>query len=147
MSINRPGKPGFSLIEILIVVMLLSAAILPIYSIIKSGQKRIGRADTRTLATLFGASAIELARTLGYDKAQKLPMEREFQELMENAKKNGYDLTPSTTQQPLKVPMGARPTSLLRVEILVRSRSRTMVSDVPELKFVTIITDPRYNFY
>jgi prepilin-type N-terminal cleavage/methylation domain-containing protein len=144
-----PGlwRHGFSLIEVLIVVMLITAGILPIYSIIKSGQKRIGRADTRTLATMFGASAIELARTLGFEKSQKLAMQPDFQELADNAKRNGYDLVPSSSRQELKVHAGAKPTFLLRVEITIRSRNRTALSDIPELKFMTILSDPRYNFY
>lgn len=147
MNTIRFCRGGFSLIEILIVIMLISGAILPIYSIIKSGQQRIGRADTRTLATLFGSSAIELAKTLGYEKVQTLPMDRDFQALMENAQKNGYDIIPSTTQQSLKVNPGARPTSLIRVEIKIKSRSRTLMADIPELTFVTILSDSRYNFY
>lgn len=138
---------AFSLIEVLIVVMLITAGILPIYSIIKSGQKRLGRADSRTLATLFGSSALEVARALGYDKAQKLTTESEFIALQENARKNGYDLFLTLQRQELKVPMGAKPTFLLRVEVLVKSRARVLLSDIPELRFITILTDPRYNFY
>ena len=141
------ARRAFSLIEILIVVMLVSAGMLPVYSIIKSGQKRIGRADSRTLATLFGASAIELARTLGFEKSQNLMTQPEFMELQENAKKNGYDIFTSATRQDLKVAIGAKPTYLLRVEILIKARRTTIVSDIPELKFMTIIADPRYNFY
>jgi len=152
MTVNKRFKPfrilsGFSLVEVLIVVMLISAGILPIYSLIKSGQKRLTRADTRTLATLFGSSAIELARTLGYEKAQKLNMDRDFKELQENAKKNGYDLIPSAQKQEIRVSPGAKPTALLRVEVLVKSRNRTLLSDAPELRFITILTDTRYNFY
>ena len=127
--------------------MLVSVGILPIYSIIKGGQRRIVRADTRTLATLFGSSAIELAKTLGYEKSQKLIVDRDFKELQENAKKNGYELIPSTQKKELKVPTGSRPTGLLRVEIRVKSINRISAVDAPELKFLTILTDPRYNFY
>ncbi len=127
--------------------MLVSVGILPIYSIIKGGQRRIVRADTRTLATLFGSSAIELAKTLGYEKSQKLIVDRDFKELQENAKKNGYELIPSTQKKELKVPAGSRPTGLLRVEIRVKSINRISAVDAPELKFLTILTDPRYNFY
>lgn len=144
---NNRSPRGFSLIEVLLVVMLLSAGILPIYSILKSGQKRIVRADSRTLATLFGASAIELARTLGFEKAQKLGIQKDFIDLAENARKNGYNLIPSTTRQELKVLPGSKPTALIRVEITVHNRTKTLISDVPELKFMTIISDPRYNFY
>lgn len=143
-----PSRRAFSLIEMLIVVMLISAGILPIYSIIKSGQRRIVRADNRTLATLFGASAIELARTLGYDKClQKLENQPDFQELMANAHKNGYKITSHTTTQDLKVPKDGRPTKLLRVEITVGNIRTMSVVDVKEIVFVTILSDPRYNFY
>ena len=136
-----------TLIEILIVVMLLSAGILPIYSLIKSGQKRIIRADTRVMATLFGSSAIELARTVGYDRAQKLDQEKEFIELRETAQKNGFNLEFAANLQPLlPVPQGAKPMFLLRVQIVVSPISRS-VTDSPPLTFVTILSDPRSNFY
>lgn len=138
---------GFSLIEVLIVVMLLSVGILPIYSLIKSGQTRIVRADTRVMATLFGASAIELARTLGYDRAQRLGQEKDFIELKDNAQKNGFYLEFAPNLQPIKpLPDGAKPMFLLRIQIVIRPISRTFV-DSPALKFVTILTDPRYNYY
>ncbi|HNV70656.1 MAG TPA: hypothetical protein PKO06_13230 [Candidatus Ozemobacteraceae bacterium] len=140
-------RRAFSLVEILIVVMLMSAGILPIYSLIKGGQKRIVRADTRTLATLYGSSAIELARTLGYEKAGQLDKEKEFQELCENAQKNGFQiLYQSKREKVLPSPPGAQQQYLLRVDILVKAINR-VISDVPELNFTTIITDPRVNFY
>lgn len=140
-------RSAFSLIEVLVVVMLISAGILPIYSLIKSGQKRIVRADTRVMATLFGASALELARTLGYDRAQKLDQDKDFQELKANAQKNGFNLEFIPNLQPLlPLPQGAKPMFLLRVQIVVSPISRTF-SDTPTLRFVTILTDPRYNFY
>jgi len=147
MTDSRCRRAAFSLIEILLVVMMLSAGILPIYSLMKSGQRRIVRADTRVIATLYGASALELARTLGYDRAQKLPMEKDYAELKENASKNGFNLEVSCNLQPLlPLPKGAKPTYLLRVIITVTAVNRT-ISDIPVLRFVTILTDPRYNYY
>ncbi len=144
---GRDCRKAFSLIEVLVVIMLISAGILPIYSLIKSGQKRIVRADTRVMATLFGTSAIELARTLGYDRAQKLDMEKDFNTLKENASKNGFNLEFTPTLQPVTpLPKGAKPMSLLRIQITISPISRTF-TDNPVMKFVTILSDPRYNFY
>lgn len=147
MTDSRRSRAAFSLIEVLVVVMLLSAGILPIYSLMKSGQRRIVRADTRVIATLLGASALELARTLGYDRAQKLPLEKDFVELKENASKNGFNLEFSHNLQPLvPLPKGAKKVYLLRIIITVTAIGRTF-TDIPALRFVTILTDPRYNYY
>ncbi len=146
--INRNRKRAFSLVEILIVIMMISAGILPIYSLMRSGQKRIVRADTRTMATLFGASALELARTLGYDKAQRLHKDEDFLELQKTADKNGFELRFEPTLQPVTpLPQGAKPMFLLRIKISVVSKHKTAESDVPVLTFVSILTDPRYNYY
>lgn len=145
---HKYSRKAFSLIEILIVVMLISAGILPIYSLIQSGNKKIKRADTRTMATLFGTSAIELARTLGYDKAQKLNKDEDFLKLAETAKKNGFEIRFEPTLQPVQpLPKGAKPMFLLRVKITVTATHKKKKSDVKVLTFVTILTDPRYNFY
>lgn len=141
-------RKAFSLVEILIVIMMISAGILPIYSLMRSGQKRIVRADTRTMATLFGTSAIELARTLGYDKAQKLQKDEDFLELQNTADKNGFELRFEPTLQPVSpLPPKAKPMFLLRIKIIVVSKHKKVESDVPVLTFVTILTDPRYNYY
>ena len=146
--INRNRKRAFSLVEILIVIMMISAGILPIYSLMRSGQKRIVRTDTRTMATLFGASALELARTLGYDKAQRLQKDEDFLELQKTADKNGFELRFEPTLQPVTpLPQGAKPMFLLRIKISVVSKYKTAESDVPVLTFVSILTDPRYNYY
>ena len=146
--INRNRKRAFSLVEILIVIMMISAGILPIYSLMRSGQKRIVRADTRTMATLFGASALELARTLGYDKAQRLQKDEDFLELQKTADKNGFELRFEPTLQPVTpLPQGAKPRFLLRIKISVVSKYKTAEADVPVLTFVSILTDPRYNYY
>jgi len=141
-------RSGFSLVEILIVIMMITAGILPIYSLMQSGQKRIVRADTRTMATLFGTSAIELARTLGYDKAQKLQNDEEYMELVKTADKNGFEMHFEPTLQPvMPLPKNAKPLYLLRIKITVVSKHRTASDDVPVLTFVSLLTDPRYNFY
>ncbi len=146
--INKNRNKAFSLVEILIVIMMISAGILPIYSLIRSGQKRIVRADTRTIATLFGTSALELARTLGYDKAQKLHNDDDFIELQKTADKNGFELAfDQVLHSVAPLPEGAKPMYLLRIRITVTSKVRTAQSDVPVLTFVTILTDPRYNYY
>ena len=147
MTVNNK-KFGFSLVEVLIVIMMVSAGILPIYSLMQSGNKRIRRADTRTIATLFGTSAVELARTLGYDKAQNLHKDKDFLELQKTAVDNGFDLKFEKTLHPVKpLPPGAKPMFLLRIKITVISKYKKKVSDVPVLTFVTILTDPRYNYY
>lgn len=144
----RRDKKAFSLVEILIVIMMISVGILPMYSLMTSGQKRIMRADTRTMATLFGTSAIELARTLGYDKAQRLHRDEDFLELQKTADKNGFELQfEPTLQKVMPKPPKAKDMYLLRIKITVISKYKKSESDVPVLTFVTIITDPRYNFY
>lgn len=148
MMHRNKRNTAFSLVEILIVIMMISAGILPIYSLVRSGQKRIVRADTRTIATLFGTSAIELARTLGYDKAQKLHKDDDFIELQKTADKNGFELAFEPVLQAVTpLPQGAKPMFLLRIKITVTSKIRTQESDVPVLTFVSIMTDPRYNYY
>ncbi len=148
MMTAATDKRAFSLVEILIVIMMITAGILPIYSLMQSGQKRIVRADTRTMATLFGASAVELARTLGYDKAQKLHNDEEYMELVKTADKNGFEMHFEPTLQPVTpLPKDAKPLFLLRIKITVVSKHRTAETDVPVLTFVSILTDPRYNYY
>ncbi len=142
------ARRAFSLVEILIVIMMITAGILPIYSLMQSGQKRIVRADTRTMATLFGTSAIELARTLGFDKAQKLHNDEEYIELQKTADKNGFEMHfEPTLQSVTPLPKDAKPLFLLRIKITVISKQRTADSDIPVLTFVSILTDPRYNYY
>jgi prepilin-type N-terminal cleavage/methylation domain-containing protein len=149
MSKNK--RKGFTLVEILVVLVLISCGLLPIYSLIRNGQQRITRADTRTLATLFGASALELCRAVGFDRAMKITKDDDFMELQHVAKKNGYEIIPSIV--PLNVeplPPGAKPMYILQIQFVVKSthkKSENTSSDIPELKFITLITDPRYNFY
>lgn len=149
MSKNK--RKGFTLVEILVVLVLISCGLLPIYSLIRNGQQRITRADTRTLATLFGASALELCRAVGFDRAMKITKDDDFIILKHVANKNGYEIIPSIV--PLNVeplPPGAKPMYILQVQIVVKSthkKSENTSSDIPELKFITLITDPRYNFY
>lgn len=141
-------KLGFTMVEILVVIVLISCGILPIYTIMQSGQKRIVRADSRTIATLLGASGIELARSLGYDKAQKIQNDDDYNELLLTADKNGYEIGYECVLQPVTpLPEGAKPMNLLRVKVTVAAKHKKGTSDVPMLTFVTIITDPRYNFY
>ena len=148
MMVRAQERKGFSLVEILIVIMMITAGILPIYSLMQSGQKRIIRADTRTMATLFGTSAIELARTIGYDKAQKLQNDEEYMELVKTADKNGFEMHFEPTLQPVTpLPKDAKPLFLLRIKITVVSKHRTAETDVPVLTFVSLLTDPRYNYY
>ena len=144
-------RSAFSLIEVLVVVMLISAGILPIYSLIKSGQRRIVRADIRTIATLYGASAMELARTLGFDRSQKLADEKDFLDLIESARKNGLEMRLNLSRSPLPSDKGLKPNFLLRVEVYVKRMGHTAFGDThpdfPELRFYTILSDPRYNYY
>ena len=141
-------KQGFSLVEILVVIMMISAGILPIYTLMRSGQQRISRADTRTMATLFGTSALELARTMGYDRAQKLDQDEQFQELLKTADENGFEIGFEPTMQPVTpLPQNAKPLFLLRIKITVAAKHRQTNADMPVLTFVTILTDPRYNYY
>ena len=150
--INRK-RVGFTLVEILVVLVLISCGLLPIYSLIRNGQQRIGRADARTLATLFGASALELSRAVGFDRAQKIAKDDDFLELQYYADKNGYEIIPNV--YPLSVeplPEGAKPMYILRVQFLVKPKHKkestaTVHTDVPEMQFVTLLTDPRNNFY
>lgn len=140
---------GFTMVEILLVMVLISCGLLPVYSLLRSGQQRIGRADNRVIATLIGASALELAKTLGYDKAQKLHKDEDFMELQYIADKNGYEILFDPVLQPVSpLPEGAKPLYLLRIRITVKSKHlKSKENDIPDLTFVTILTDPRYNFY
>ena len=148
---SKIKRKGFTLVEILVVLVLISCGLLPIYSLIRNGQQRIVRADTRTLATLFGASALELCRAVGYDRAMKITKDDDFLELQYVADKNGYEIIPNIV--PLSVeplPPGAKPMYILQVQFVVKSKHKkaeNATKDVPELKFVTLITDPRYNYY
>lgn len=148
---SKNKRKGFTLVEILVVLVLISCGLLPIYSLIRNGQQRIVRADTRTLATLFGASALELCRAVGYDRAMKITKDDDFLELQYVADKNGYEIIPNIV--PLSVeplPPGAKPMYILQVQFVVKSKHKkaeNVTTDVPELKFVTLITDPRYNYY
>jgi hypothetical protein len=132
-----------------LVLVLISCGLLPIYSLIRSGQQRISRADTRIVATMMGASALELARTLGYDKAQKLHKDDDFMELQYIADKNGYEILFDPVLQPVTpLPEGAKPLYMLRIRITVKSKhEKVKGNEIPDLTFVTILTDPRYNFY
>ena len=147
----QKNRKGFTLVEILVVLVLISCGLLPIYSLIRNGQQRITRADSRTLATLFGASALELCRAVGYDRALKITKDDDFLELQYVADKNGYEIIPNIV--PLSVeplPPGAKPMYILQVQFVVKSKHKkaaNTTTDVPELKFVTLITDPRYNYY
>lgn len=137
------------MVEILLVLVMISCGLLPVYTLMRSGQQRISRADSRTIATLFGASALELARTLGFDRAQKLHKDDDFVELQHVAYKNGYEIGFEPVLQPiLPKPADADDTNLLRIKITVASKNKKASgNDIPVLTFVTILTDPRYNSY
>ncbi len=145
---KRKSK-GFSLVEILVVLVLISCGLLPIYSLIRNGQQRITRADSRTLATLFGASALELCRSVGFDRAQKITKDDDFIILQHVADKNGYELSSEVyLLNVAPLPEGAKPMYFLRVQFVVKAKhKKANATDIPELVFVTLLTDPRYNFY
>ncbi len=144
---------AFTLVEILVVLVLISCGLLPIYSLLRSGQQRIGRADSRTIATLIGASALELARTLGYDRVKynnRLANDDDFEILKHIAKKNGYILEPPIidNSHQVRIPGEDKYVDFVIVKIIVRSNHEKAVSnDIPDLAFVTILTDPRFNSY
>ena len=150
---TRPKTKAFTLVEILLVLVLISCGLLPIYSLLRSGQQRIGRADSRTIATLIGASALELARTLGYDRVKynnKLAKDDDFRILQQIADKNGYILDPPIidNSRHIKLPGEDKYVDFVIVKIIVRSKHEKSISkDVPDLAFVTILTDPRFNSY
>jgi type II secretory pathway pseudopilin PulG len=147
--IKKDRKKAFSLVEILVVIVMISAGILPIYSLIHSGQKRISRADTRILATLFGTSAIELARTLGYDKAQRMVNDEDYQELVATAAKNGFEMEMEQVLHKVEpIPKNATEMYLLRIKITVAPKNRSAIPETAEVPtFMTILTDPRYSYY
>lgn len=149
MSKNK--RKGFTLVEILVVLVLISCGLLPIYSLIRNGQQRITRADTRTLATLFGASALELCRAVGFDRAMKITKDDDFLELQYVADKNGYEIIPNVVPMNVEpLPPGAKPMYILQIQFTVKSKHKkatTSVTDIPDLTFVTLLTDPRYNYY
>lgn len=147
--IKKNRKKAFSLVEILVVIVMISAGILPIYSLIHSGQKRISRADTRILATLFGTSAIELARTLGYDKAQRMENDEDYLELKATAEKNGFEMDIDKALHKVEpIPKNATEMYLLRIKITVAPKNRSAIPETAEVPtFMTILTDPRYSYY
>ncbi len=138
------------MVEILLVLVLVSCGLLPVYSLLRAGQQRISRADNRTISTLIGSSVLELARALGYDKAQKIHKDDQFIELRSIANKNGYDISePQCTLSPIEpTPKGAKPQYLLKVEVTVRANHEQVKgNDIPDLTFVTVLSNSRYNFY
>ncbi len=143
------NRKGFSMVEVLLVIVLISCGLLPVYSLLRSGQQRISRADTRTIATLFGASALELARTLGYDKAQRLEKDDDFIELQNMADRNGYEVFSNVTRLKVEpLPENAKELFFVKVVITVKSKRQARAgNEIPDLTFVTLITDPRYNYY
>jgi len=147
--IKKNRKKAFSLVEILVVIVMISAGILPIYSLIHSGQKRISRADTRILATLFGTSAIELARTLGYDKAQRMVNDEDYQELVATAAKNGFEMEMEQVLHKVEpIPKNATEMYLLRIKITVATKNKNEIPETAEVPtFMIILTVPRYSYY
>ena len=149
----RPKTKAFTLVEILVVLVLISCGLLPIYSLLRSGQQRIGRADSRTIATLIGASALELARTLGYDRVKynnKLANDIDFIELQLIADKNGYILEAPIidNSRHVKIPGEDKYVDFVIVKIIIRSKHEKSTSnEIADLAFVTIITNPRFNSY
>ena len=140
---------AFTLIEILVVLVLISCGLLPIYSLMRHGRQRITRTDSKTLATLFGASALDLARTIGFDRAQKINKDDDFLELQYMADKNGYELVAEPALFNVKpLPEKAKPMELLRVIVKIKAKRKTeSEKEAPELVFFTLLSDPRHNFY
>ena len=151
--IIKTNKQAFTMVEILVVLVLISCGLLPVYTMIRSGQQRISRADTRTIATMMGASVLELARTIGYDKAKNLKDDLEFQELQVIADRNGYIIS-----EPICTLIQANQTSsesdsktslsFLKIKVIISSKHQKVKgTEIPDLVFVTILTNPRFNFY
>lgn len=144
------NRKAFTMVEILVVLVLISCGLLPVYSLLKSGQQRISRADNRIISTLMGASVLELARTLGYDKAQKIAKDDDFIDLQIIADKNGYEISEPNCSLTLiePAPEGSKAQYLLKVEVVVRAKHQQVKgNEIPDLTFVTVLTDPRYNYY
>ena len=144
------NRKAFTMVEILVVLVLISCGLLPVYSLLKSGQQRISRADNRIISTLMGASVLELARTLGYDKAQKIAKDDDFVDLQIIADKNGYEISEPNCSLTLiePAPEGSKAQYLLKVEVVVRAKHQQVKgNEIPDLTFVTVLTDPRYNYY
>ena len=143
------NNKGFTLVEVLLVLVLISCGLLPIYSLIRNGQQRITRADSRTLATVFGASALELCRSVGYDRAQKIDKDDDFMELQHYADKSGYEIIPNIQLlevQPL--PEGAKKEFMVHAKFYIRAKHKKVEEkNTQELVVGTLLTNSRDNFY
>ena len=146
---TKLNKKAFTMVEILVVMVLVSCGLLPVYTMIRSGQQRISRADTRTVATMMGASVLELARTLGFEKAKNLRNDGDFCDLQMIASKNGYLISePQCSLISAELPQPSKPLNFLKVKVVISSKHQQVKgNEIPDLIFVTVLTDPRYNFY
>ena len=135
--------------EILVVIVMISAGILPIYSLIRFGTKKNFKSRHKNTCNSFGTSAIELARTLGYDKAQRMVNDEDYQELVATAAKNGFEMEMEQVLHKVEpIPKNATEMYLLRIKITVAPKNRSAIPETAEVPtFMTILTDPRYSYY
>jgi len=149
---------AFTLIEILVVIVLISAGILPIYSVLTRGQKQIIRSDTRSTGALYGASVIELSRTLGYDFMSRLSslgsgieeattQSEEFAAIYAEAEENGYSISLSVQAQELFGGVQDVKRSLLLVTVTVEPKHRSVSLPIEPVELFTLISNPRASFY
>lgn len=138
---------AFTMVEILVVIVMISAGILPIYSLLHSSNKRVANTDTRVLATIIGTSAIELARTIGYDKINNLESDQDFVNLKDNALKNGFEIG-----QPEIYPADIKSKNqtveqMIMVVIKIQPKNRPGQTKEQIIPFMTLLTNPRASTY
>ena len=153
-------KYGFTIMEILLVVMMISAGILPIYSLIHSSNKRLANTDTKIIATIIGSSAIEMAKTIGFEKAKLRQgtiisqnnyddiakyYDEDFAILLQNAAKNGYNvnlqISPLTSIK--QDESGSSIEDVIRLIVIVEPKEKNVNGKQQVLKFTTLLTDSR----
>ena len=144
-------KKAFTMMEILVVIVLISAGVLPIYSLLHASNRRVANTDTRVLATIIGTSAIELVKTIGYDKIsaniENLESDNDFKILVDNARKNGFEiLQPEITSADIKC-KNEIVEQMIMVVIKVQPKNRPGQTKEQIIPFMTLLTNPRASYY
>lgn len=144
-------KKAFTMMEILVVIVMISAGVLPIYSLLHSSNRRVANTDTRVLATIIGTSAIELVKTIGYDKIsaniENIELDTDFQNLRDNAQKNGFELLqPEITVTDIKC-KNEVVEQMIMVVIKVQPKNRPGQTKEQIIPFMTLLTNPRSSYY
>ncbi|MFC1742704.1 hypothetical protein ACFL35_01830, partial [Candidatus Riflebacteria bacterium] len=142
---------SMTLIEILIVIMLMTSGIIPVFRLLSSGRKRIKRAEEKTLATIVAASAIELFRTSGYEEADKLKSSPDYRRIEHEAKENhlaiDYKVYRLGSKKAGANTLTGRPVPLKQVVVTVRDITKNKKDQKRDTILTTILVDPREALY